>query len=99
MGAVFRPKDSGRDNRKIIENAVKDFSPDTKDNVIKLLNSWEGKTSGKKLRHILGQDKAEELLKNIMENEDANLSEHEQMLSEDERIRLRNMFRESLTFD
>jgi hypothetical protein len=92
MGAVFRPKDLGRDNRKIIDNAVKDFSPDTKDNVINLLNSWEEKTSGKKLRHILGQDKAEEVLRNIMENEDVNLSE-------DERIRLRNMFRESLTFD
>lgn len=92
MGAVFKSKDLGRDNRKVIENAVKDFSPDTKDNVIQLLNSWEGKTSGKKLRHILGQDKAEEVLRNIMENEDVNLSE-------DERIRLRNMFRESLTFD
>ena len=92
MGAVFRPKDLGRDDRKIIENAVKDFSPDTKDNVIKLLKSWEGKTSGKKLRQILGQHKAEELLRTIMENEDVDLSE-------DERIRLRNMFRESLTFD
>ena len=92
MGAVFRPKGLGGDNRKVIEDAVKDFSPDTKDNVINLLNSWEGKTSGKKLRHILGQDKAEEVLRNIMENEDVSLSE-------DERIRLRNMFRESLTFD
>ena len=92
MGAIFRPKDFGRDNRKIIENAVKDFGPDTKDNVIKLLNSWEGKTSGKKLKQVLGQDKAEELLRNIMEKEDVNLSE-------DERIRLRNMFRDSLTFD
>jgi hypothetical protein len=92
MGAVFRPKDFGRDNRKIIENAVKDFGPDTKDNVIKLLNSWEGETSGKKLKQVLGQDKAEELLRNIMEKEDVDLSE-------DERIRLRNMFRDSLTFD
>jgi hypothetical protein len=92
MGAVFRSKELGGDNRKVIEDAVKDFSPDTKDNVINLLNSWEGKTSGKKLRHILGQDKAEEVLRNIMENEDVSLSE-------DERIRLRNMFRESLTFD
>ena len=90
MGAVFRPKDFGRDNRKIIENAVNDFSPDTKDNVIKLLNSWEGKSSANELRQILGQNKSEGLLKNIVE--DINLSE-------DERIRLRNMFRESLTFD
>jgi hypothetical protein len=27
MDAVFKAKDFGRDNRKIIENAVKDFSP------------------------------------------------------------------------
>ena len=65
MGAVFRPKDNGRDNRKIIENTVRDFSPDTKDNVIKLLNSWEGKKSASKLREILGQNKSEEVLRNI----------------------------------
>jgi hypothetical protein len=93
MGAVFRPKDFGsRENRKVVENAVKDFSPDTKDNVIKLLNSWEGKGSASKLREILGQNKSEELLRNIAEKEDVSLSE-------DERIRLRNMFRESITFD
>jgi hypothetical protein len=91
MGAVFRPKDFGsRDNRKVLENAVKDFSPDTKDSVIKLLNSWEGKESASELRKILGQNKSEELLRNIAG--DANLSK-------DEQIRLRNMFRESLTFD
>jgi hypothetical protein len=44
MGAVYRPKVYGsRDNWKVVENAVKDYSPGTKDNVIKLLNSWEGK--------------------------------------------------------
>jgi hypothetical protein len=93
VGAVFGPKDLGRNNRKIIENAVKDFSPTTKDNVINLFDSWKGKTSGKKLKEILGQDKAEELLKNIIEKEeDVNLSSAE-------RIKLRDMFKESLTFD
>lgn len=87
MGAVYRPKDFGsRDNRKVIENAIRDFSPDTKDNVIKLLNSWEGRKSASKLREILGQNKSEELLRNI--SEDGNLSENE-------RTRLRGMFRES----
>jgi hypothetical protein len=91
MGAVFRPKDfGGRDNWKVAENAVKDFSPDTKDSVIRLLNSWEGKKSANELRKILGQNRSEELLKNISGNAD---------LSKDEQIRLRNMFRESLTFD
>ena len=91
MGAVFRPKDfGGRDNRKVVENAVKDFSPDTKDSVIKLLNSWEWKKSDSELGKILGQNKSKELLRNIAG--DANLSK-------DDQIRLRNMFRESLTID
>ena len=92
MGAVFRPEDLGRDYRKMIENAVKDFSPNTRDNVIQLLYSWEGKTSGKKLAQILGQDKAEKLLKSITEKEDVELSD-------EERTRLRGLFKESLTFD
>jgi hypothetical protein len=75
MGAVFRPTDFSRDNKKIVENAVKDFGIDTKDNVIKLLNSWEGKRSVSKLKENLGQNKSEELLKN--EAEDITLSEDE----------------------
>jgi hypothetical protein len=86
MGAVFRPKDLGSGNRKVIDNAVKDFSPDTKDNIIKLLNSWEGKISASKLKQILGQNEAEELLRNI--TNDVNLSE-------DERTRIRSTFKES----
>ena len=82
----------GRDYRKMIENAVKDFSPNTRDNVIQLLYSWEGKTSGKKLAQILGQDTAEKLLKSITEKEDVELSDEEQ-------TRLRGLFKESLTFD
>lgn len=92
MGAVFRPEDLGRDYRKMIENAVKDFSPNTRDNVIQLLYSWEGKTSGKKLAQILGQDKAEKLLKSITEKEEVELSD-------EERTKLRGLFKESLTFD
>ena len=65
MGAVFRPKDLGRGYRKVTENAVKDLKPDTKNTVIKLLDSWEEKTSEEKLKQILGEDKSEELLKHI----------------------------------
>jgi hypothetical protein len=66
MGAVFRPKDLDRGQRKVIDNAIKDFTPDTKDNVNKLLDSWEGKKSEEeKLKGIVGEDKAEELLKNM----------------------------------
>jgi hypothetical protein len=95
MGAVFRAKDLGRDYKKIIENAVKDLSPDTKDNnkIIKLLDSWEGIRSEEKLKEFLGQDKAKDLLKNIK------AKEGEVNLTNDERKKLSNMFKESLTFD
>ncbi len=97
MGAVFRAKDLQRDNKKILENAIKDLSPDTKDNnnIIKLLDSWdkEGIRSEEKLKEILGQDKAEPLLKNIKAKED------DVNLTNDERKKLSNMFKESLTFD
>jgi hypothetical protein len=94
MGAVFRPKDFRREyNKEILENAIKDLSPDTKDNVIKILDSWEGIRSEEKLKEILGQNKApEELLKNIKANVEVNLTN-------DELKRLSNMFKESLTFD
>jgi hypothetical protein len=97
MGAVFRAKDLQRDNKKILENAIKDLSPDTKDNnnIIKLLDSWdkEGIRSEEKLKEILGQDKVESLLKNIKAKED------DVNLTNDERKKLSNMFKESLTFD
>ena len=96
MGAVFRAKDLGRDYKKIVENAVKDLSPDTKDNnrVIKLPDSWEGIRSEEKLNEIRSQDKAEDLLKSIEVKE-----EEEVNLTNDERKKLSNMFKESLTFD
>lgn len=95
MGAVFRAKDLGRDYKKIVENAVKDLSPDTKDNnrIIKLPDSWEEIKSEEKLNEIRSQDKAEDLLKNI------EAKEEEVNLTNDERKKLSNMFKESLTFD
>ena len=69
MGAVFRPKDLGKGYRKVIENAIKDLHPDTKDTVIRLLLS-EDIHSEEKLKGILGQDRSEELLKFLREQEE-----------------------------
>ena len=72
MGAVFRPKDLPSARKKIIENAVRDFSPDVKDDVVKMLDSWErtGSTgSEEKLKEILGQDRTTWLLKKIKSSE------------------------------
>lgn len=69
MGAVFRPKDLGKGYRKVIENAIKDLHPDTKDTVIRLLLS-EGIDSEEKLKGVLGQNRFEDLLKILREQED-----------------------------
>lgn len=92
MGAVFRPKDFGGGYKKIIENALKDLSPDTKDNVIKLFKSWEGISSEEKLKEIMGSDKAERLLKRINPNREGNLTD-------EDRKELNDILKDSLTFD
>jgi hypothetical protein len=63
MGAVFRPKDLATGWRKMTRESIKDFSPDTKDSVIKIIDSWDGTKSEEKLKELLGEDKAESLMK------------------------------------
>jgi hypothetical protein len=66
MGAVFRPKDLGRGGyRNVIERSVRDLRSDTRENVIRLLNSWEGTRSEERLKDSLGHVKAQEILKGI----------------------------------
>jgi hypothetical protein len=93
MGAVFRPKDLGRGYTRIIENAIRDLSPDTKDNVIKLVNSSEGTSSIEKLSEMMGPDKAKDLLKKIKAYDD------EADLTDEEQNALKEIFKDSLTFD
>jgi hypothetical protein len=92
VGAVFRPKDIDKTYRKSLENAIKDLAPDTKDSVAKLLNSWQGSNSKEELSRMLGPEKTEKLLKNINLDEKIDLTD-------DERKRLRDILRDSLTFD
>jgi hypothetical protein len=49
--------------RKRVQESIKDFSPDTKDTVLKIMDSWEGTKSEEKLKELLGHDKAENLKK------------------------------------
>ena len=92
MGAVFRPKDLRKDNNKIIVDSIKDFSPDTKDSIIKLFNSWEATGSIQKLKEILGPANSELLLKEIRENKATDLTIDDQKA-------LIKIFKDSLTFD
>jgi hypothetical protein len=64
MGAVFRPNDLSASWRRMARESMKDFSPDTKDSVLKIIDSWEGTKSEEKLKE-LDHDKAESLMKKI----------------------------------
>lgn len=92
MGAVFRSKDLGKGYRKIIENAIKDLSPDTRDNVIELFDSWQDTSSFQKLKEILGHSKADQVLQSIRASK-------EDDLTDEERKALKDILKESLTFD
>ncbi|HET7149413.1 MAG TPA: hypothetical protein VFI73_13060 [Candidatus Nitrosopolaris sp.] len=88
---MFRPKDFPNVGRKIVEESIKDLSPDIKDNVLKILDSWEGVGSQERLKVILGQDKADSIFKKIKASKDE--------VTDDEQEKLQDMFKESLTFD
>jgi hypothetical protein len=92
MGAVFRAKDFGSNYKKIIDNSMKDLHPDTKDDVYKLLNTWEGTSSEEeKLMKIIGPERMEKLLKEVRKNSST--------LNENEKEDVKNIFKDSLTFD
>jgi hypothetical protein len=95
MGAVFRPKDLPAGWKKRARESIKDLSPDTKDRVIKIIDSWEGRKSEEKLKEILGHDKAERLMKKITRTTTTSKS----TLTYDQQKQVKDMFRESLTFD
>jgi hypothetical protein len=95
MEAVFRPKDLPAGWRKIARESIEDFSPDTKDGVLKIVDSWEGAKSEEKLEELLCHDKAESLIKKISRT----TTKNEAVLTSDQQNQVKDMFRESLTFD
>ena len=96
MGAVFRPKDLPAGWRKVARESIKDLSPDTKDSVLRVIDSWEGTKSEEKLEELIGHDKAERIMKNITRTAK---SKNKAALTSDQQKQVNDMFRESLTFD
>jgi hypothetical protein len=90
MGSVFRPKDFGSGYKKVIDNSLKDLRPDTIDNVYKLLNKFEDPSSKEKLMKIIGPEQMEKLVNKIKCLDE---------LTESEKEDLKNIFKDSLTFD
>lgn len=91
MGYEFRTNDITNTYRKIIEESMKDLSPDMKEEIFKLLDSWEGKNSAIKLEAILGKEKITSLINKIRANAES--------LNEEDEKNLKDLFKESITFD
>ena len=91
MGAVFRSKDFPTRWKKIVEDAIKDLSPDIKDTVIKVLDSPKEVRPEEKLMEILGHNETESLFKKIKASKST--------LTYEEQKEVQDMFKESLTFD
>lgn len=91
MSYEFGNKDTTNHYRKIIEDSMKDLSPESKDEIFKLLDSWEGNNSAIKLEAILGKGRITSLINKIRTNADS--------LNEEDERNLKDLFKESITFD
>ncbi len=68
MGSIFRPKDLSEKHRRIIINdAIRDLSPNTKESVLDILEQWKEDESERRLDDILGMDEREKLIHRIMD--------------------------------
>jgi len=68
MGAVFRPKDLSEKHRRIIINdAIRDLSPNTKESVLDILEQWKEDEAERRLDDILGMDERKKLINRIVD--------------------------------
>ena len=91
MGAVFDSEDVAKDRRKIFQNALKDIRPETKERIVKIFETWKGRTSEKELEELIGSQRAKKFRDLVAKSSDE--------LSSNELDNLRRLFRESVTFD
>ena len=67
MRSVFRPKDlSEKHQRMIINDAIRDLSPNTKESVLDILEQWKEDESERRLDDIIGMDEREKLINRIV---------------------------------
>ncbi len=65
MGKVFRPEDTAKGRRRIVEEAVRDLNPGIREATVRIFESWSGKESENRLINLLGEEKARRLIKRI----------------------------------
>ncbi len=61
VGSVYTPRDLVRGRRYLIEKGLGDIIPGSEEEVMRLLRSWEGEASEKKLVTLVGEEKVRKL--------------------------------------
>jgi hypothetical protein len=65
MGVVYGPKDLLKGKIDIIKKGLRDIIPETQEEIIKILQNWEGDPSNKKLINLLGKKKTQQLKQSL----------------------------------
>jgi len=63
MGQTFSPEDATRKRRS--EVASRDLNPALRESVLRILNEWQGTKSKEELGRILGNERADAVLKKV----------------------------------
>ena len=64
MGKVFKPEDVVK-RKKTIDEAVQDLTPGNRELTKRILESWKGEESEKRLARLLGNEKTKRILKKV----------------------------------
>jgi hypothetical protein len=65
MGKAFRPEDVAKGRRRLFREALRDLSPDIRDAVRRVFESWQGVESERQLVKLLGEEETNRLLKRV----------------------------------
>ena len=61
MGVAYRPRDLLKGRRHVLKQGLKDIGVNSQENVLWILQNWEGQPSEEKLMALLGEEKARRL--------------------------------------
>ena len=65
MGAVYKPEDTLKERKGIIEKGLRDVNLGVIDVVLKIVEAWEGKPSEDKLAKLIGKERTKRLIQSL----------------------------------
>ncbi|MFQ6075962.1 MAG: hypothetical protein ACE5Z5_07495 [Candidatus Bathyarchaeia archaeon] len=65
MGKVFEPEDVVKGRKRVIDEAVRDLAPGVRELIKRILETWKGEESEKRLVRLLGDEETRRILKKV----------------------------------